>query len=209
MSETEPDVIDLLADIEKGSRLDRVRAQRQQARDNAQKSYEALFKPKFPGGVTAEERYAVAAFVAGLHRDARGLAFYMDGLAAQNGSPDVREAVKAEIARGEGDGPYGRYPRGPLTVEDRIGPVHRISEANRRTLGARLSAALEHAHLLVFHPRDASPAALQSLLDAGWSTSDIVTLSQLVAFLSFQIRVVAGLRVLAASPGEARAENSK
>ncbi|MCY1551814.1 CMD domain protein [compost metagenome] len=54
-----------------------------------------------------------------------------------------------------------------------------------------------HAHLLVFHPRDASPAALQALLDAGWRTTEIVTLSQLVAFLAFQIRVVIGLRALA------------
>jgi CMD domain protein len=70
-------------------------------------------------------------------------------------------------------------------------------------LGRRLTAALEHAHLLVFHPRDASAAALQKLLDAGWSTTDIVTLSQLVSFLAFQIRVVAGLRTLAAAEGAA------
>ena len=60
-----------------------------------------------------------------------------------------------------------------------------------------LAAAFDHMHLLVFHPRDAAPAALQALLDAGWSTTDIVTLSQIAAFLSFQIRVVAGLRALA------------
>ncbi len=200
MSETEPDIIDLLAGIEKGSRLCSVRAQRQQARDNAQKSYEALFAPGFPGRVTAQERYAVAAFVAGLHRDAKALAFYMDGLAVQNGRQGVAEAIKDEIARGAAEGPYGRYPPGPLTVEDKAGPAHEISEANRQILGARLSGALEHAHMLVFRPRDASPAALQSLLDAGWLTPDIVTLSQLVAFLSFQIRVAAGLRVLAAAP---------
>jgi CMD domain protein len=141
--------------------------------------------------------------VAGLHRDARIVAFYMDGLGAQNPGRDVVEAIMAEIALAAADGPYGRYPPGPLTVEDKSGPVHKISEANRRALGGRLSAALEHAHLLTFHPRDATPAALQSLLDAGWSTTDIVTLSQLVAFLSFQIRVVAGLRVLAASASEA------
>ena len=63
-------------------------------------------------------------------------------------------------------------------------------------LGPRLAAAFDHLHLLVFHPRDAAPEALQTLLDAGWSTTDIVTLSQLAAFLSFQIRVAAGLRVL-------------
>ena len=43
------------------------------------------------------------------------------------------------------------------------------------------------------------PDALQALLDAGWSTTDIVTLSQIAAFLSFQIRVIAGLRVQAAA----------
>jgi CMD domain protein len=69
-------------------------------------------------------------------------------------------------------------------------------------LGARLAAALEHVHLLVFHPRDASPADMQRLLDAGWSSTAIVTLSQLVAFLSFQIRTIAGLRTLGASLGD-------
>jgi len=197
MNEMEPDVIDLLSGIEKGSPLDGLRAQRQAARENAQKSYQALFAPTSLGSVSAKERHAVAAYVAGLHRDAGTLAFYMDGLGAQNASRSVVEAIMAEIGHGAAEGPFGRYPRGPLAKEDKAGLVGRISEANRRTLGARLSAALEHAHLLVFHPRDASPAALQVLLDAGWTTTEIVTLSQLVAFVSFQIRVVAGLRILA------------
>jgi CMD domain protein len=203
VSETEPDVIDLLSGIEKGSPLDGLRARRQAARDNAQLSHQALFASKYPGAFTAEERFAIAAFVAGLHRDPRTLAFYMDGLGAQNPSRSVVEAIMAEIAHGAADGPFGRYPRGPLAQEDKAGPVRRIAKKNRRTLGARLSTALEHAHLLVFHPRDASPAALQSLLDAGWTTTEIVTLSQLVAFVSFQIRVVAGLRVLAQSTRQA------
>jgi uncharacterized protein YciW len=41
---------------------------------------------------------------------------------------------------------------------------------------------------------------LQALLDAGWSPTDIVTLSQLVAFLAFQVRLVTGLQVLAEHP---------
>ena len=200
MSETEPDVIDLLAGVAKGSRLDEVRAQRQETRDNAQKSHQALFAPKFPSRFTAEERYAVAAFAAGLHGDAGIAAFYRAGLVALNGPRSVAEAIDTEIVPGRAEGPYGRYPEGPLSVEDKPGPVYRVSEANRETLGARLSAALEHAHLLILRPRDASPAALQSLLDAGFSTTDIVTLSQLVAFLSFQIRVIVGLRALAAVP---------
>lgn len=63
--------------------------------------------------------------------------------------------------------------------------------------------------MLAFHPRDATQGALQSLLDAGWSTTDIVTLSQLIAFLSFQIRVVAGLRVLATSGRRSEQKGSK
>jgi uncharacterized protein YciW len=38
------------------------------------------------------------------------------------------------------------------------------------------------------------------MLDAGWSTPDVVVISQLVSFLSFQIRIVAGLRTLASHP---------
>ena len=147
MSEKDPDVIDRLVGIEKGSRLDTVRAARPEGRANAQKSFEALFEPDFPASVTSEERYAIAAFVAGLHREAKVLGFYMDGLARSAGA-SVVEAVRDEIARGAAEGPYGGYPLGPLTVEDRAGPAHLVSGANRMTLGARLSAALEHAHLL-------------------------------------------------------------
>ena len=109
-------------------------------------------------------------------------------------------ALDAEIARGRTQGPYGSYPAGPLSRENSAGLIYRVSDDGRRSLGARLAAALEHVHLLVFRPRDADPAALQALLDAGWSTNDIVTLSQFVAFLSFQIRAVGGLRTLAAAP---------
>ena len=61
------DIIDILAGIEPGSSLDGIRARRLQARENAQKSYVALFEPADFGDVAGAERYAVAAFVAGVH----------------------------------------------------------------------------------------------------------------------------------------------
>ena len=191
------DLIDQLAGVEGDAPVAALRDRRADAKLNAQKSYEALFEPGSPGGVSLEERHAVAAFVAGLHRDAAALAFYRRGLGDRGA---VAGAIDQEIERGAASGPYGRYPEGPLSVEDKAGPSFRVSQSNREKLGARLAAALEHAHLLVFHPRDASPAALEALRDAGWATTDIVTLSQLVAFLTFQIRVVAGLRALASAP---------
>ena len=189
---TTPDIIDALVGIPPGSRLDRIRAGRPQARENAQNSYLALFAPATPGGFGPRERFAVAAFVAGLHRQPAARDFYAAGL-ARHADAGFVAAITDEIAAGATTGPYGAYPAGPLSREDVAGPRHRVSEARRAVLGERVSAALDHAHLLVFHPRDAEPAALQHLLDAGLTTTEIVTLSQLVAFLSFQIRVVAGL----------------
>jgi CMD domain protein len=191
------DVIDTLAGIKPGSALDRVRNRRPDARKEAQASYRALFAPEFPGGVTATERFAMALFVTGLHGGAETAAFYAAGLAASGASPELRRAIDTAIAAAKGKGPYGSYPAGSLSREDTTGPTHRVAPEIRGVLGSRLAAAFDHLHLLVFHPRDAAPAALQALLDVGWSTTDIVTLSQIAAFLSFQIRVVAGLRVLA------------
>lgn len=199
MSASMPDIIDLLSGTAPGSPLDTIRAGRQQARDNAQLSYLALFQPATPGDVTLWERHAVAVFVAGLHRQPEIEEFYLAGLAICEEGAAIEPSLRAETARGAGQGPYGHFPAGPLSAEDRAGPTYLVADDHRPTLGAKLSAALEHAHMLVFHPRDATPADLQTLLDAGWSTTGIVTLSQLVSFLAFQIRVVAGLRALAAT----------
>jgi CMD domain protein len=195
----EADVIDTLAGIAPGSHLDTVRRTRRPvAREHAQKSYDSLFRPADYGGFGPLERYFVAVFVAGLHGQDAIKAFYADQLRSSAATDAVLAAVEAEIAAAKTKGPYGAYPKGPLSVEDTKGPVHRVTDEHRETVGPRLAAALEHVHMLVFHPRDADARSLQALLDAGWTTTQVVTLSQLVAFLSFQLRVVAGLKVLAA-----------
>ena len=200
--QTLPDVIDLLVGIEPGDRLDTIRRHRLQARTHAQESYRALFVPTAPapGAVTLAERLTVAAFVAGLHQQPDAAAFYAAALVAQDAGAGLAQAIAAEVSRGAAQGPYGHYPAGPLSRENTDGLAYAVGEAQSAVLGARLSAGLAHAHLLTFRPRDASSEALQALLDAGWSATDIVILSQLVAFLSFQIRVVVGLRTLAAHP---------
>jgi len=200
MPETDADVIDTLVGIASGSPLDAIRARRPEARTHAQASYRALFAPEIPGDVTAQERFAVGSFVTGLHGEAAIAAFYAAGLSASGAAASLREAVDAAIAEARAHGPYGSYPAGPLSREDTAGPVYRVGEKTRRALGPRLAAAFEHMHLLVLHPRDADSTALQALLNAGWSATDIVTLSQIAAFLSFQIRVVVGLRTLAGRP---------
>ena len=194
-----PDIIDTLAGIKPGSALDAIRGKRLQARENAQKSYLSLFEPIDAGDVSLLERAAVAAFVTGLHGESPVASFYRDKLAATAGAAALVKAIDAEIARGKTSGPYGSFPAGPLSIENTAGLIYRVDAASKSALGSRLVAALEHAHLLVFRPRDAASTDMKALLAAGWSTTGIVTFSQLVAFLSFQVRVVSGLRTLAAA----------
>jgi CMD domain protein len=63
-------------------------------------------------------------------------------------------------------------------------------------LAARLSAILGHADLLTTSSRTGSPAAIESLREAGLTVTDIVTVSQLIAYLSYQIRMIATLRAM-------------
>ena len=186
------DVIDELAGIAPGSRLGAARDGRPEARRAAQESYELLLHPEDPGEMSLLERRVLAAFVIALHGEETVLEHYRTLLAKTDES--VTKVVLEEVERGRTSGPYGHFPEGPLSAEDEDGLHYAVSASGRAVLGERLTAALEHAHLLVFHPRDARSSDLQRLLGAGWNTPGIVTLSQLVAFLTFQIRVVTGLK---------------
>lgn len=190
-------LIDRLVGIDPGSALDAAFAARIEARAQAELSYQLLLHPAETGAVSQLERYAVAAFVAALHDQPETRDHYRGLLERSDAA--VAAAIVGEAQRSRTTGPYGNFPKGPLSVEDRGGLIYHVAPEVRAVLGDRLSTALEQAHLLVFHPRDASQQGLQQLLDAGWNTAGIVTLSQLVAFLSFQIRIVSGLRAVAAA----------
>lgn len=194
------DIIDDLAGVVPGSDVDTLRRRRAQARVHSQASYDALFTEPDETGVTPTERLAVAAFVAALHGEGPVRDHYRARLASVAG-PELAGLVDDVATAAATRGPYGRFPAtADLRAEDAPGPVLRVDDGTASVLGERLTAALEHAHLLVLRPREASPEALTALVRAGWSTAEIVTLSQLVAFLSFQLRVVHGLRVLEESP---------
>lgn len=67
----------------------------------------------------------------------------------------------------------------------------------------RLAAILEFTRKLIEKPVEGDEAALKTLPAAGVSTPAVVTLSQLVAFLSYQVRLVAGLEAMKALEGQA------
>jgi CMD domain protein len=200
------DVVDLLAGLAPDHPLHRIRDLRPDARANAQRSFEALLEPTEPGAFTYAERYAVAAFVSRLHGSDRAADFYADLLGDVDASlaPAIDRAARA----GAASGPTGAYREPGLAAESVPADPWTPDAATRDAVGARLAAALAHAHLLVIRPREASPDALRALGAAGWTPDEIVSLSQLIAFLAFQLRVAWGLAVLAAEPGDAAPERA-
>jgi alkylhydroperoxidase domain protein len=80
-----------------------------------------------------------------------------------------------------------------------------VSAAQTAEPSARRESLVRHAELLAMRPAAAGPDDLQRLADAGLSARDIVSLSQVIAFVAFQVRVIAGLRVLGATGSPASA----
>ncbi|WP_244303203.1 CMD domain protein [Leucobacter coleopterorum] len=203
----ETDILSALTGISSGDARDRARDRRPESREHTQGSFEALFIPVDASQVSLVERAAVALFVARLHRQTAAVEFY-GALLRHTGGERLEALIVAEARHAAGEGPYGAF-RAENSIESVTGPEYSVDSVEAAyALGDRLAAALEHAHLLVLHPRDAQRATLQRLLDAGWSTTGIVTLSQLVAFLAFQLRVAQGLGELRVADGGETAKAS-
>jgi CMD domain protein len=76
-----------------------------------------------------------------------------------------------------------------------IAAVERFPDGG--SLSDRAAAMLRHTDLLTREPGAATPEDLAALKAAGLGPRAIVVISQLIALLSFQVRLVAGLRLLA------------
>jgi uncharacterized protein YciW len=74
-----------------------------------------------------------------------------------------------------------------------------LLEAEATPASAALPQMLHFATLLSTDPRHGDRAAIQALKAAGLDDAAIVALAQLVAFLSYQTRVVAGLKAMGAA----------
>ncbi len=80
----------------------------------------------------------------------------------------------------------------PAAIIEAVGHFPAPTELTPRTI-----AMLGHVDLLTNEPRAATQAQIAALQASGLSERDIVTLAQLIAFLSYQVRVLVGLQLLA------------
>jgi len=191
------DVIDQLVGVLPGDPLDELRRRRPVTREQLQASHDALFTPPDDGAFPLAHRLLVAAFATRVTADDAAARLYAD--AARRADPEGARIVLAEASAAATSGPFGVYREVGLLEESTEGRRYEPSIAVRAALGEPLAAALVHAHLLTLRPREAGAADVGRLLEAGWTTDGIVTLSQLISFLTFQQRVAAGLRALATS----------
>lgn len=60
----------------------------------------------------------------------------------------------------------------------------------------RLATIIAHVDLVTLSPKEATRANIEKLIAAGLDDADIVTLAGIIAFVNYQVLVVAGLKML-------------
>ncbi|MFI5015082.1 MAG: CMD domain protein [Hyphomicrobiales bacterium] len=107
-----------------------------------------------------------------------------------------RAAIALRVAAAAKDERLAAHYRGLLREAGGEALIAFVEHPGAGGAPARLAALLRHADLLAETPRYAAKADLEKLEALGLSGRDIVAISQLIAFVSFQTRVLAGLRIL-------------
>jgi len=113
-------------------------------------------------------------------------------------SREEREMVALRVASLEGSTPLVTHHRERLRAlgVDAAALAAVEQFPGDTALSPRLTAILRHTDLLTRGPGDATPAQLATLHDAGLTPRDVVTISQLIALMSYEVRVLTGLRLL-------------
>ena len=123
-------------------------------------AHNACLTPRDPGGITLEERAALASRMCVL-----------------NGESVLSEHYASML------------PSGHALLNISGGGDH-IGDNDR------LHALIRHVDLVTNRPKDAESGDIENLKKVGVAEPDIVRLSELIAFVNYQIRVVHGIRLI-------------
>ncbi|MGF9763019.1 CMD domain protein [Microvirga sp. 0TCS3.31] len=108
-----------------------------------------------------------------------------------------RAALAARMARQNADETLTEHYLGKLREACADPKLNEpLLPAEVANYGNRLNAMVRHMDLLTHEPRKAARTDIIALKDAGISEPDIVRLSELAAFVNYQVRVIAGLKML-------------
>jgi uncharacterized protein YciW len=163
------DTIDAILGVDASSPIGQLRAKKPELAQQLQDYYLSIFAP------TPESAAQLS-----LH----DRALVAVRVAAHTNSQAI-EAWYAELARANGA---------------TAGEIERVGDlTNAWSEPTQFGAAIQHADLLTTAPSSATAADLQRLKDAGFTPAGILSLSQTIAFVSYQLRLIAALRALGAS----------
>ena len=112
-------------------------------------------------------------------------------------SHGLRAALAARMCRHVGDDALASHYDSYLAHSSDL-DVAALAQPGGRSGDPQSDAMAGHADLLTLAPRKATRHDIETLKAAGVSEPDIVRLSELAAFVNYQLRVVAGLRLLKA-----------
>ena len=158
------DAINDILGIQDGDKIAALRAQKPILADQLQAYYESIFEPDV---VSAAELSPADRCVVAVR------------VASHTRSSAVA-GWYAQLARQRG-------------VDERI--IDRAHDIKTPWNGNdKLAAAIRHADLLTMAPSSARQLDLQALKSFGFTPAGIVSLSQVIAFVSYQLRLIAGLR---------------
>jgi CMD domain protein len=175
------DFVAALAGLAPDGPVAALRAFRAEATRYTQGSHDALFSNDV-ADLTLRERLHAAWYAALLSRCERTAQAYRERLLALGAETEAgADATSAALDA------IARHRTGPATT------VETVVKTDQR-----LAAILVHTEALVLHPAETGKSALAALQAAGLTTGAIVALAQLVAFVTYQVRVIAALRALEA-----------
>lgn len=167
-SEQDVDLIDRLLEIDENSMVYAARHFRDEVLVGTQESYDALFSEEL--SLPLNVRLLVALYASVLSKAKELTKHYEAQLRDES---ITRDALEEEI--------NGVLTDDLTLIEDPI-----------------VRAILSFTRTLILNPIEGDKNALLALEAAGVSVADCIALAQLIAFLSYQIRLVTGLRAMQA-----------
>ena len=107
-----------------------------------------------------------------------------------------RAAAALRVVKMLRDETLKAHYRDRLSALDPSGVLTKTVEGGAKITEGRWDAILAHVDLVTRGPASAERKDIDNLLAAGLSSHAVVSLSQLIAYVNFQSRVLAGLRAL-------------
>ena len=106
-----------------------------------------------------------------------------------------RAALASRIARLNADPGLAAHYASLMREASASAEVERIADPAFKGSG-RVGALVAYTDLASTAPKDAGPGDIEALKQAGLGDADIVRLAELNAFLAYQIRLIAGLKLM-------------